>query len=110
MSTLTATIHQGAVAPYSLRYDVSSDDFDLSTVTSASFSVRRERSRTEDTWSASISAQTPTSLRLTHLFVAGDVPEADTILLEPHLVTPAGEIVCSCAKLTVRARFAACGT
>ena len=110
MATLLATIHAGAEAPYSLRFDVTSDDFDLSTVTSAYFVIRRERSRVEDTWAATVSDQTVTSLRMTRVFTAPDVPEPDTILLEPRLVTPAGELVCQCAKLTVRARFSACGS
>jgi hypothetical protein len=95
------------VSPYSLRYDVTSDNsvFDLATVSSAVFAVRRERSRVETSWSCTLSNQTSTTLRLEHVFASGDVPEPDTITIEPRLTTPSGDLICQPATVTVRPRF-----
>ena len=58
-----------------------------------------------DTWSCSLSNQTTTTLRITHVFGPTDVPEADTLILEPRLTVPGGELVCQIAKLVVRRKF-----
>jgi hypothetical protein len=107
-ATLTASIHAGAVSPYSVKYDVTTDDpdFDLTLVATARFDVLREGSGALASWSAVVSAKTTTSLRLTHIFSSGDVPEADVLLLEPRLTLAAGgEVVCQVAKLVVRRKF-----
>lgn len=105
-TTADATIHQAAVAPYALRYDVTSTsgEFDLSTVTAGEFHILRGNG-SEDTWSAGISNQTATSLRLTHVFISTDVPDVETVVVEPHLTTPSGVLVCEPKTLRVREKF-----
>lgn len=103
-SVADATIHQGAEAPYALRYDATSSEFDLNDVTAGEFHVLRENGG-EDVWSAGISNQTSTSLRLTHVFTADDVPDVEVIVVEPRLSTPSGVLVCEPKTLRVRPKF-----
>lgn len=99
-----ATIHQDAVAPYALRYDVTSSEFDLSAVTAGEFRVLRGNGG-ESVWAGGITNKTTTALRLSHVFVSGDVPDAETITVEPHLTTPSGVLVCEPKTLRVRRKF-----
>ena len=101
-----SSIHVGATAPYAVKYDVTTDDpdFDLSTVTAARFDVLRGNGTT-DVWACFLSNQTATTLRMTHVFGPTDVPEPDTLTLEPRLTVPGGELVCQVARLVVRPKF-----
>ena len=99
-----AEIHQGALAPYAFRYDATSEDaasFDLSTVTSASFEVTRENGNT-DSWTAAVSNQATTTLRLTHVFVAGDVDQLETLIVTPIMASPSGAFYAESRRLRVR--------
>ena len=98
-------IHQGAVAPYGLTYDVTSADvgnFDLATVTSARFDITRENGTKDDSWAATLSAQTTTTLTLTHVFAVGDVPDVETLIVTPVMTAPSGEFFAKSRKLRVR--------
>lgn len=100
-------IHQYAVAPYAFRYDVTSADpvtFDLSTVSSAVFRVLRENGN-EALWSTTITDQTAASLRLTHVFVSGDVDQLEVLTLTPVLTTPSGDFFAAPKTLRVRTEF-----
>lgn len=103
---LESSIHAGATTPYVLKYDVTTGDseFNLTSVTAARFDVLRGNGQTA-TWTCTLSNQTTTTVRLTHAFSQADVPEADTLILEPRLTVPGGELVCQIAKLTVRRKF-----
>ena len=99
-----AEIHQGAVAPYAFRYDVTSDDvanFDLSTVTSATFEIVRENGN-PDSWTAALSLATTTTLRLTHVFLAGDVDQLETLRITPLMQSPSGAFFGNTRTLRVR--------
>jgi hypothetical protein len=102
-----AEIHQGAEAPYSVSYDITSSDadFDLSTATAATFSVRRENG-SEDTWSAVISpGATATTATIVHVFAAGDVPDCELLTLVPVLATPSGDFYADPKTLKVKKVF-----
>lgn len=103
---LTSTIHVGATAPYAVKYTVSTEDpaFNLTLVTAARFDVLRGSGQIA-TWGATLSGATTSSLVLTHVFDASDVPDPDDLRLEPRLTYPGGELVCQVAKLTVRRKF-----
>lgn len=97
-------IHQGAIAPYAFKYDVTSEDavnFDLSTVTSATFEIVRENGN-PDSWTAALSGATATALTLTHTFVAGDVDQLETLKITPVMVTPSGSFFGQTRTLRVR--------
>ena len=49
------------------------NNLDLTTVASASFKVRRAADDSEATWTATMSLQTATTLRLTYQLLAGDI-------------------------------------
>jgi hypothetical protein len=106
LSNPDATIHQGAVAPYALRYTVTSADadFDLSTPTAGAFEIQRESGDT-DTWTVQLSAKTATSLLMTYVFQVGDLPKHETLVVEPRLDTPGGEFVCEPKVLLVKKPF-----
>ena len=102
-----AEVHQDAVAPYAFRYDVTSTDvtnFDLSTVVSAVFRVLRENGN-ETTWSAALSDQTTTTLRLTHIFASGDVDQIETLVITPVMTAAGGDFFAQPKKLRVRSEF-----
>ena len=101
-----ASIHVGALAPYAVRYDITTDDetFDLTDVTAASFSVQRGDGSTAS-WACVVTEKTVDSCRLTHVFLTGDVSEPDELILEPRLTIPEGELVAAPVRLTVRKAF-----
>lgn len=101
-----ADIHVDAVAPYALRYDVTSDDaaFDLTTPTAARFEVLKPDGE-EVTWSATLSDQLAASATLTHVFAPGDVDTPGDYRIEPRMDTPGGEFVAEVRVLRVRERF-----
>lgn len=102
-----AEIHRGAVAPYALRYTVTSTDpdFDLTTISSAVFSVRRENGD-EDSWVASAQpGATATLAVLLHVFVAGDVPDCELLTLVPVMTTPGGDFFADPKTLRVKPVF-----
>lgn len=103
---MSTSVHQNAVAPYAIRYDGTSEDaaYDLSTATSGRFDVEYSDGTTAQ-WTATLSNQTATTLRLTHVFVAGDVPNVEVVLIEPRVSTPAGEFVFEARELRVRAKY-----
>jgi len=106
VSSYDAQIHQGALAPYAFRYDVTSADpvgFDLSTVTSAVFSIRRENGN-PDTWPAvvDVGSQTSSFVRLTHVFAAGDVDQLEVLTITPVLTTGSGDFYAQSKRLQVK--------
>lgn len=108
MGTADTSIHAGAVAPYALRYTVTSDGvapFDLNTVTAVSFKIRREESEKLDTWSAAIENKTSKSLDVVHVFTTGDVDDPGLIKIEPQLSTPGGLLVAAARTLKVLEPF-----
>ncbi len=106
-TTADTEIHQGATAPYTLRYTVTTDNaaFDLTTVSAAEFSVKRQAGGDAETWSASISAATTTSIVLTHTFATGEVDDVELLIIQPHLTIPAGELIAEPKNLQVKALF-----
>lgn len=102
-----ASIHAGAVDPYKLTFVVSSDDadFDLSTVTSAVFRIKRGSGKVEE-WSAAIEGvPAADEITIAHTFASGEIPDADEIAIEPRLTTPIGVFVVAVKTLEVRAPF-----
>ena len=102
-ATVDAEIPAGAVSPYAVRYDVTSEDplIDLSLIVSAQFEIRRQSGERE-TWTAAIDggSQSATFLRLQHLLQASDVPIAnESIRIFPILNGPLGEVYYAPARL-----------
>jgi hypothetical protein len=62
----------------------------LSTVTAASLTVRRPSGSSDVIWAVTISEQTFQSLKLTHLFVAGDMPNVGFYVVVATLTFPTG--------------------
>ena len=106
-TTGDAEIHEDAVAPYALRFTVTSSDptnFDLSTVTAGEIKVKRGDG-SEDTWACSITDQSSTALTLVHVFVTDDVPDPDLLVLQPYLTAPTGTFVANTQTLAVRPAY-----
>lgn len=85
------TVYIGAVAPESFEIIISrgASSLDLSTVTAATLAVSNP-DRTTTTWAASISAQSATSLTLTHTFLVGETVLPGDYHITPQLAVPAG--------------------
>lgn len=85
------TIYIGAVAPESFEIVISkgASSLDLSTVSAASLAVSRP-DRTETTWTAALSEQSATSLKLTHTFGSGETDQAGDYYIVPRLTVPGG--------------------
>lgn len=65
---------------------------DLSTVSSASFAVKKPDG-TETTWAATITNKTASTITLTHIFVNGvSVDTSGTWIVLPLLIVPAGVV------------------
>lgn len=86
-------VYAGAKSPEALQVNVSPSESvpDLSLVTAAEIQVVKPNGSTE-TWSATLSNQTTTTLRLTHVFHAsgGDVATSGNYRLRVYL-TVSGE-------------------
>jgi hypothetical protein len=110
MGTTASSIHQGAVAPYKFLYMLSSPDpveFDLSTIVSARFEVIRDNMdpTAPILWTASFDNQTPSSMRLIHAFVAGDVDEPGILTILPLVSDGVNEWPGTPVRLAVRKKF-----
>lgn len=108
------TVHQGAIAPYKLKFQVSSTDpdFDLSTVTAATFDVLRPigpaGDQTEVQWTAAIAGPSPRTaelLELEYTFVSGDLDLAGEYIVEPRMSAPSGTFVADPRPFVVREKF-----
>lgn len=88
-----ARVYQNAVAPEAYTRDdsVGASGFDMSTISAASLHVRKPDGTTT-TWTASISLQTATSLRLTHTYAGGDVALVGTYIVWAVYTVPGGTI------------------
>jgi hypothetical protein len=88
------TLRVGDVAPYSYVMDVTSTEVkaDLSTVTSAEIRARRSDGTDLTLSPVEISNQTPTTIRLTYVRQAGDLPEAGTHVFVGWMTSPLGLI------------------
>lgn len=106
------SIHAGAVAPYQLELVIGSapGGFDLTLVSAGEFELLRSNARNEkpyETWAATVSSALSTddggtSLTLTHIYQAGDVPDPGTIYLRAKLTHPSGPIYSRPLPLTVK--------
>lgn len=84
-------VYQGAVAPEAYRLQVTQGDsgVDLATVTTGEFRVCRADGQ-EVVWSATVGAQSATSLILTHTYAGGDLPVAGVYVIHAALTHPLG--------------------
>jgi len=95
---IDGTIHVGAVAPYAISVDVTTDDaaFDLSTATAGRLEVTHANGM-RSSWAAALEASPPnlavtaTQLRLTRTLQAGDVPDPGVLSIVPVVTMPGGE-------------------
>ena len=85
------TVYQDAVSPESLRVSVTSTDYDLSLVTSATLRVRLPDASVE-TWSATVTGATVSALALTHIFVIGDTSQLGIYAVSGTLAVPGGTL------------------
>lgn len=104
------TIHAGEVAPQVIEINVLPSDLlpSLSVVTSIALAVEKPNSqgqRVEVAWAVTLSNQTATTLRGTHLFQAGDldVPGEYSAVLE--MTTPAGVVRAEPSQFLVLRKF-----
>jgi hypothetical protein len=77
---------------------------DLSTVTAASFIVRKPDGA-ETTWTVTRTNATASTLTCTHVFVAGDVDIAGEFVVYAKLTIPSGFVRSAPQHLTARGRF-----
>jgi hypothetical protein len=103
---VTDVVYLSPVAPeaYVLNLVPGTSGVDLSTVTAASLIVRKP-SGDETTWTATRSAQTATTLTLTHVFIAADVAESGEYVIYASLTIPSGTVRSAPQPLTARERF-----
>ena len=93
---MTTSVYIDAVAPEVLIIDLTpavAADMDLSTVSAASLKVQTpQNGYAEETWSASISNKTATTLRLTHTFATGEVDVAGLYTVVAILTCTGGTV------------------
>lgn len=99
-------VYEDAVAPQAYVLDVTpgTSAVDLSTVTAAVFNVRTQGGA-ETTWSAGLSAQTATTLTLTHTFVVTDIATPGTYVVFASLTIPSGIVRTAPVTLTVKGKY-----
>lgn len=93
LTSIIPVVMRGAVAPEALTVEVDQGDsgVDLTTVTGASMLVRYPNGD-EETWEATTSSPTPTSLVVAHTFVDGDTDELGEYRVVVALAVPGGTI------------------
>lgn len=86
-------VYLNPVAPEVYASDIvpGTSGIDLSTVTAATFSVRKP-DETELSWTTTLSNQTSTTLTLTHAYVTGDVDIPGRYLVFALLTMPSGTV------------------
>jgi len=85
------TVYQGAVSPEALAIAVTSTDYDLSAVISATLRVRLPDASVE-TWDAAVTDATAAALTLTHVFVAGNTDQLGIYSVSGSLAVPGGTL------------------
>jgi len=103
-------MHVGAVGPYKLEVTIESKDaaIDLNNVVSGSFEVQRE---TGDpvSWSGTVSgaATVPggSKVTLSHTFVAGELPNIETLQIYARLSTASNTFYSEVFRLSVVGLF-----
>lgn len=85
------TVYQDAVSPESLHISVTSTDYDLSLVASATLRVRLPDASVE-VWSATVTGATVSALSLTHIFVIGDTSQLGIYAVSGTLTVPGGTL------------------
>jgi hypothetical protein len=97
---INATVPLGALADYAFILNVTpgEDVVDLTTVTSATFNVRRpDRSATK--WTATMTNQTTTTLTLSHPYASGDISQLGFYQVYATLSTPSGPLLTTSVQL-----------
>lgn len=95
-------IHVDAGPPYTLRYEMTSDEIDLSTVTAGAFEVTRgDGTLDEEPLDATIESQSETAITLVHPWDPDELPEREILVVTPVLTTPAGIIYGESRTVTV---------
>ncbi len=106
---MTASIHIDPVAPQSLLLNLTpavAGDIDLSTVSAAVLHVQTpQNGYAEETWTASLSNQTTTTLRLTHIFIAGEADTAGPYTVVAVLTCTAGTVKGDPVVFTVKGKY-----
>lgn len=99
-------IYINPVAPQTYTTDIvpGTSGVDLSTVSAALFTVRKA-DESILTWTASLSNQTPTTLTLTHAYVAGDADVKGSYWLYALLTLPGGKVRTATKLLVVKGEY-----
>ena len=98
-------IRTSDLAPKQYVLDLAAEDgLDLSTVAGATLQVLRPDG-TATTWTVAMSHQTPTTLRLTHPWAAGDIAKPGKYVIYARLTVPGGELTSAPQALDVRDAF-----
>jgi len=105
----TGEVYQGSLSPLAFVLDVTPSDSasvggvpDLSVVTAASFRVYLPDG-TSATWTATMTRQTATTLRLTHAYASGNLSQTGRYVIFADLTTPDGTEPCEPVTLVVKA-------
>lgn len=101
------TLYAGAEGPETVVMKLGhSPDFDFTAVTAAEIVVRKP-DRNIVIWSVILSAQTTTTLTLTHVLAAAgaDVPKAGEYVIYARLTVPGGHVRSHTRRLPVHDRF-----
>ncbi len=79
---------------------------DLSTVSAASLSVQTpQNGYAEETWTASMSTQTATTLRLTHTFLTGEADVAGRYVVVAVLTCTGGTVTSDPVAFDVKGKY-----
>lgn len=103
------SIHVDAVAPNSLFVDITPSDLlpDLTVVTAVAIDVLKPvgGQMTEVHWTATRSLQTATTLRASHVFVAGDLDAVGTYSFVVLMTLPGGTVTTLPDRFVVKGKY-----
>lgn len=106
---MSTTVHINPVAPETLVLDLTPEvaaDMDLSTVSAASLSVQTpQNGYAEETWAVSMSTQTSTTLKLTHIFLTGEADVAGRYVVVAVLTCTGGTVKADPVVFTVKGKY-----
>jgi hypothetical protein len=95
------SVHVGATDPYGVKVTLRSETLDLAQGT-AGFIVAKRPDGTVVQWAATLTEHTSKSVVLTHMFAAGELPEAGNYDIEARLTVPTKGDIRSRGRTTLR--------
>lgn len=101
-----AILYIGAEAPEAYELSLTSEPsgVDLSTVTAAVLRVKKTNG-VETSWAVTMSSQTSTTLKLTHVFAANELDAPGSWAVYAELTLPTGKVRSKPRSIIVRGKF-----